>query len=145
MTTTVSEGTRQRALGQLVALTTTLGGQRSVGRLARHLRVLDLPEALDQALPLLGLEDLAELLEIAGGREAVADVDVVVVVRQCEGRRPELHQGDDLRRAHRPLQEEEVLDHRFGDRSWALIADDRYPVDGRDVDGRSVRMRGDVP
>ena len=52
------------------------------------LRVLDLAEAVDQPLPLLGLEDLAELLEIAPcparGRR-VADVDVVVVVGHREG------------------------------------------------------------
>src|SRR5262249_59754732 len=71
-------------------------GQRGPGGLRRHLRVRDLAEPLDQPLPLLGLEDLRELLELAGLGEGVADVDVVPVVGQDEGRRPQVHQRDDL-------------------------------------------------
>src|SRR5215207_4356807 len=81
-----------------IPVAVALGGQRGGGRLRRHLRVLDLPEAADQSLPLLGLQDLPELLDrAAGGRERVADVDVVVVVGQDEGRRAEIHPRDDLR------------------------------------------------
>jgi hypothetical protein len=47
-------------------------GERRGRWLRRHLRVLDLTEALDQAPPLLGLEDLAELLEIVGGEVIVS-------------------------------------------------------------------------
>jgi hypothetical protein len=35
--------------------------------------VRDLAEALDQPLPLLGLENLAELLQVPAGRERVAE------------------------------------------------------------------------
>src|SRR3954454_3941608 len=129
----------------LVSGVAALRGQRGGRGLRRDLRVLDLAEALDQALPLLGLEDLAQLLDRAArGGEGVADVDVVVVVGQDEGGGPEIHQGDDLRRAHRALQQKQVLDHGLGDRTRALVALDRDPVDGGDVDRGAVGVRRDV-
>ena len=36
---------------------------------------------------------------------------------------------------HRPLELQQVLDHRLGDRARALVADDRDAVDCGDVDG----------
>src|SRR5262245_65463668 len=71
-------------------LVRAVGRERCVRGLRGDLGVVDLAEALDQALPLLGLEHLGELLE--GLARAVergkADVDVVVVVGHREGRPP---------------------------------------------------------
>src|SRR4029077_1872077 len=54
----------------------------------RHVRVFDLAEAVDQALPLVRFQQRRELRFGAAFDRVVADVDMVVVVGQREARFP---------------------------------------------------------
>ena len=122
--------------------------QRVARRRGRHRRVLDLAEAIDQALPLVGLEDLVELLRDARRPGPVkrleADVDVVVVVGHRVGVGAEVHQRDDLVGGHRSLQLHHVFDERLGDRARALVSEHRDAVDLGDVDRVARGVLGDV-
>jgi hypothetical protein len=80
---------------------------------------------------------IAELAQF-DRRERYADVNVVVVVGLDEGGGPEVHQRDDLRGAHGALEQEQILDHRLGDRPWPLMPGDRDSVDSCDVHRRAV-------
>ena len=121
-------------------------GQREPRRLDRDLGIFDLPEAVDQALPLVGFEQRRELrFERAVFERVVADVDVVVVVGHREaGFAGQVLERDHLVRLHRPLQRQHVVDQFVGHRPRALVAGHRSAVDDGDIDRVAGAVLGDV-
>src|SRR5829696_5857789 len=132
---------RHRLLAQMRA--TAADRDRILGRLGRDVRVLDLPEAVNQVVPLARLEHghrlAAELLVVAEQR-AEADVDVVVVVAHRQRRAAQVEQRDDLSRGHRALELHDAPHGLLGDAAALLVAHDRDAVDARDVDARAHRV-----
>src|SRR3954465_14616013 len=72
-----------------------------------------------------------------------AHVDVVVVVREREGRAAEPEERDDLRGLHLGWEQEQRADGPLGDAPGLLVPVHRDAVEGADVESAAVEVRRD--